>query len=175
MPNFLRFGRRTPPAIEPMSKPSVSPKAAGLAAMLALAVPLIATWEGKENDPYVDLVGVLTVCYGETRGIENRTYSDAECDAMLHEAAGDFGEAVLDRNPNLLDRPYQWAAATSLSYNIGKAGYSRSTAAKRFESGNWAGGCEAMTWYNRAGGKVVRGLVNRRRDEYRLCMTGLEN
>lgn len=52
------------------------------AAALTLAVPLIAKWEGKRNDPYRDIVGVKTVCYGETR-VPMRPYSDAECTAML--------------------------------------------------------------------------------------------
>lgn len=143
--------------------------AVGLAAALALAVPFVAEWEGKRNDPYQDIVGVWTVCYGETR-VEMRSYTDAECEAMLADAVGEFGEAVLDRNPNLADHPHALAAATSLSFNIGQAAYSRSTAARRFDAGDIAGGCEAMTWFNRAGGQVVRGLQRRRAAEYALCM-----
>jgi lysozyme len=104
-----------------------------------------------------------------------KTYTDAECEGMLAVAVGDFGQAVLDRNPTLIDHPYQLAAATSVTYNIGKTGYRRSTAARRFEAGDLAGGCKALTWWNKAGGRVVRGLVNRRNDEYRVCMTDLEN
>lgn len=142
----------------------------GIAAALAIAVPLIGQWEGKRNDPYQDIVGVWTVCYGETRNIERRRYSDAECEAMLTEATTEFAEGVLHRNPNLADHPHALAAATSLAYNVGINAYSGSTAARRFERGDIAGGCEAMTWWNKAGGRVVRGLVNRRRAEYQICM-----
>lgn len=155
----------------------MSPKAktaVGLAAALAIAVPVIAQWEGKENDPYQDIVGVWTVCYGETRGIERRSYTDAECTAMLNDAAGEFGERVLARNPNLADHPNALAAATSLSYNIGSNAYAGSTAARRFERGDIRGGCEAMRWFNRAGGRVVRGLVNRREAEYQICIRDAE-
>lgn len=138
----------------------------------ALALALIAPWEGKSNDPYVDIVGVTTVCYGETR-VAMRRYTDAECEDMLADAVGDFGGAVLERNPNLRDRPYQLAAATSLTYNIGKSAYARSTVARRFADGNWKGGCDAMLMWNRAGGRVIRGLTNRRRAERALCMTDL--
>lgn len=154
-----------------MKKPNR--KQAGIGAALLAAAAIIGLWEGKSNDPYRDLIDTWTVCYGETR-VDMRRYSDAECEAMLMVAVKDFQDAVLERNPNLADRPNQLAAATSLSYNIGKAAYARSTAARRFERGDLKGGCEALTWWNRAGGRVVQGLVNRRRDEYRLCMTGLE-
>jgi lysozyme len=64
------------------------------------------------------------------------------------------------------------AAFTSLTWNIGTGGVCRSTALRRLNAGDIAGGCEALTWWNRAGGRVVRGLTNRRADEYRLCMEG---
>ena len=44
--------------------------ATGAALALALAVPKIATYEGKKNDPYKDLAGIPTVCYGETRNTQ---------------------------------------------------------------------------------------------------------
>ena len=141
----------------------------GAAGLLLVAV---AAFEGKSNDPYLDLVKVPTVCFGETR-VEMRRYSDAECEEMLADGLGDFATGVLERNPGLSDRPYQLAAATSLSYNIGLGNYRGSTAARRFSAGNYAGGCKAMLRWNRAGGRVVKGLTNRRAAEYRICMTGL--
>lgn len=65
----------------------------GIAAALLLAVPLIGKWEGKRNDPYLDIVGVPTVCYGETR-VEMRRYSDDECKAMLQDAVRGFALPV---------------------------------------------------------------------------------
>lgn len=144
-----------------------------VAAAMVLAVPLVAKWEGKRNDPYRDIIGVPTVCYGETR-VAMRRYSDDECMLMLNNAlADDFARPVLGCVPQLAERPYQLAAAASLAYNIGVAQFCRSTAARRFRSGDWAGGCEAMTWFNKAGGRVIQGLVSRRADEKRICMTDL--
>lgn len=147
--------------------------AAGLAAMLVLASPFIGLWEGKRNAPYKDIVGVLTVCYGETRNIENRYYSDAECEAMLEEAVGDFGIAVVERNPELKHHPHQWAAATSLAYNIGASAYHRSTVSKRFAAGRWRSACNNFLAWRYAGGKPVRGLLNRRKAEREICLTNL--
>lgn len=68
--------------------------------------------------------------------------------------------------------PQTDAAMTSLTWNIGTGGICRSTALRRLNAGDVAGACEALTWWNRAGGRVIRGLVNRRADEHRLCMLG---
>lgn len=144
----------------------------GIAAAIMIAVPLIARFEGKRNDPYFDLIGKPTVCYGETR-VKMRRYTDAECTAMLHEAVKGFAEPVARCTPAIANRPYQLAAATSLAYNVGIGAYCRSTADRRFDAGDFKGGCAALKFWNRAGGRVVQGLVNRRADEYRLCMTGL--
>lgn len=158
-----------------MAKLTTNQKAAGgagIVAALALAVPLIGGWEGKRNDPYLDIVGVPTVCYGETR-VAMRRYSDSECTAMLGSATKGFMEPVAKCSPTIANRPYQLAAATSLAYNIGINAYCKSTADRRFDAGDIAGGCAALKFWNKAGGKFVQGLANRRAEEYRLCMTGL--
>ncbi len=139
---------------------------------LALAVPLISKWEGRKLDPYRDIGGVWTVCDGETR-VPMRRYTHAECDAMLQKAAGEFQEQVLRCTPVLADRPYQLAAATSLAYNIGASAYCRSTVARRFNAGDTKGACDAFLMWRFAGGREVRGLLNRRKDERRICLTGV--
>ena len=68
--------------------------------------------------------------------------------------------------------PQTDAAFTSLTWNIGTGGVCRSTALRRLNAGDVAGACQAIGMWNRAGGRVIRGLVNRRADETRLCMEG---
>lgn len=140
---------------------------------IALATPMIERWEGTKTVPYRDMVGVWTVCTGETR-VAMRRYTPAECDAMLRRAVeSDFAPGVLRAVPALKDRPHQLAASISLSYNIGIAAFARSTVARRFNAGDWRGGCEAFLAWRFAGGKEVKGLLNRRQDERMLCLTGL--
>jgi lysozyme len=143
-----------------------------MAGAVALAVPIIAKWEGSRHDPYRDIVGVWTVCYGETR-VEMRRYTEAECLVMLESAVGEFAGAVLVCTPGLRNRPEQLAAATSLTYNIGQAAYCRSTVARKFNAGDLRGACEAFGAWVYAGGKRVQGLANRRAEEARLCLSGL--
>ena len=61
------------------------------------------------------------------------------------------------------------SAFTDLSYNVGWGAAARSTAAKRLAAGNVNGACYAVTWYNKAGGRVYQGLVNRRQDDLAVC------
>lgn len=144
---------------------------ASLAAVVALATPLVAKWEGYRPDPYKDIVGVWTVCYGETQA-PMRKYTKAECDAMLTKAVERYAKPVRACVPAETPLEVQ-AAFVSLAYNIGAPAFCNSTAAKRARAGNYAGACEALTWFNRAGGKYVQGLANRRAEERKLCLSGL--
>lgn len=141
-----------------------------IAAGIALALPMIERWEGTRLTPYRDIVGVMTVCTGETR-VAMRRYTARECRAMLEEAVrGTYGAGVLACVPALARRPHALAASISLAYNIGTAAFCRSTAARRFKGGDWRGGCEAFLLWTKAGGRTIAGLVNRRRDERALCL-----
>lgn len=147
--------------------------AAALGAAALFALPMIERWEGTRLDPYRDIVGVWTVCTGETR-VPMRRYTRDECRGMLDRAiASEYGVGVLAAVPTLEHRPRQLAASISLAYNIGVPAFARSTVARRFNRGDWRGGCDAFLMWTRAGGRVVQGLVNRRRDERRLCLEDL--
>ena len=66
----------------------------------------------------------------------------------------------------------QYGAMLSLAYNIGPGAFKKSTCLRRFNAGDDAGASEALTWFNKAGGKVLRGLVSRREAERDLFMNG---
>lgn len=156
-------------------------------ATMRVLTPLVVQWEGEHrcaDDPamhcaYLDIVGVPTLCYGETKGVNlGQRATDAECRAKLEQRlTGDFRAGLhgyfseTTRTKRLT--PERDAAYVSLAYNVGIRGAGRSTATRRLNAGDVAGGCKALTWWNKAGGRVVRGLVNRRAHEYRLCMKGL--
>jgi lysozyme len=153
-------------------------RSSSIAAFLALALPLISGWEGMRNDAYLDLVGVPTICYGHTKGVRLGDHmTDAQCKTLLRSEVLEYREGLhgyfsaaikAQRLPAARD-----AAYVSLAYNVGIRGAGRSTATRRLNAGDVAGGCQALTWWNKAGGRVVRGLVRRRADEYRHCMMGV--
>lgn len=141
----------------------------------ALAVALVGSWEGLRLTAYRDVVGIPTVCYGETRGVRlGDRYRKADCDRMLlsslkrHEA----GMRRCLKRPDAIPAK-SYVAFVSLTYNIGVGAFCRSTARRRLNRGDVRGACEAATWFNRAGGRRLRGLVNRRKAEHRLCLEGL--
>lgn len=160
-------------------RPETSGKGtAAVAAMVAIAAPFLAVWEGKANQPYFDIVGVKTVCYGETEKVENRRYSDDECAALLRARIPDYAAPVAKLAPGIENSPYEWAAHTSLAYNIGVTAYSRSSIVREFNKGNRVEACRRIRLYDKAGGRIVRGLQFRRQGEgarigeYELCLVG---
>lgn len=146
------------------------------AAVIALGLPITAKWEGLENQAYWDSHGqVWTVCYGETAGVQRGDqYSDAECLSMLQERWGGFHRDMIACAPQLADAPVEvQAAVTSWAYNVGTGAACKSTLARHLRKSEWREACNQLPRWRRAGGQVLRGLVNRRADEQRLCLSGL--
>jgi len=148
------------------------------AAIMALAVSLVGGYEGLRTVAYPDRLanGIPTVCFGETRGVKlGDSYTVDECKVMLGDGLVEFEVGMrkcLVRPDAIPAKTY--VAFLSLSYNIGLGAFCRSTVARLANAGNLAGACEAIVKFNRAGGKVVKGLVNRRADERRICLEGVK-
>lgn len=150
-------------------------------AFLEVAIPHVAKWEGKRNTAYLDTIAnppVFTVCYGETRGVKpGDTYTDKQCADMLGRGLLEFRtelhKAFTSTTKQTRLTPKRDTAYVSLAYNAGVYAISRSTAVRRLNAGDIAGGCQAIGWWNKAGGRVVRGLMNRRAEDVAYCMDGL--
>lgn len=144
----------------------------------------IIPWEGlvlkSHWDPFAK---IWDICYGETKGIgPGMTKTRAECkDMLLRRVHDDYYQVIVQCSPNLSKSPVSVRASMiSGSYNFGVGAWCRSTAKARIEAGQWRAACEAQTAFNRAGGQIVRGLVNRREmgdaqriGEAELCVSGL--
>lgn len=141
------------------------------AAAAAILVPTVMLWEGTEQVPYKDVVGIWTVCTGDTKDvIPGKVYSKAECEERLERQLIAHAKPAMQCVPGLKDRPNQLAASVSLAYNIGPTAFCRSTAARRFNAGDWRGGCDAFLAWRYAGGREIRGLLNRRKAERLICL-----
>jgi GH24 family phage-related lysozyme (muramidase) len=127
---------------------------------------------------YLDVVKVGTICDGITR-IDGRpvrlgdTATEQQCAYLLEHELVVHAKGVIACTPKLYGRTYQAFAATSLAYNIGVAGYCRSSADKHFDAGRWRQGCDAFLKWNTAGGRVIKGLTLRRQRERSICVKGL--
>lgn len=150
-----------------------------LVAML-LAAMLIRPWEGRVLKPYRDIVGVLTVCDGHTGNVEQRAYTEAECDALF---ASDLGEAwrTVQRCYAGPMTEYQAAALMSLAFRVGPGGKGvkdgvcwlksgrMPTIRVAVNDGRWGDACAQLDQWVYAGGQRVRGLVRRAAAERKLC------
>lgn len=148
-----------------------------IAVVMALAVPMVEKWEGLRVEAYQDVVGVWTVCYGETEGVKpGDTHTPDECKAMLEtRLLEDYYQPVVACAPELAQAPIEvQAAVTSWAYNVGVGAACRSTLARYLRAGEWEAACNELPRWNRAGGRVWKGLANRRADERGLCLSGVQ-
>jgi len=155
--------------------------AATITAALLIACPFIGSHEGDRLSSYQDVVGVYTVCEGITgKAVRaGERFSQAQCDALDKSEIGQFLNQVVSLlkvnvSPSLL------AAHTSFAYNVGIDGYRRSKTLSLTNSGRMASGCKAMGNWVTAGGRDCTilangcyGVVNRRMDEIKLCLSGV--
>jgi GH24 family phage-related lysozyme (muramidase) len=147
------------------------------AAWLAPALKLIKKWEGCRLEAYRCPADVPTIGYGATR-LANRavrmgdTITQQEADEMLlHEVENLFAPGVFALLPLAKKwRGEQTAAIISFAYNVGLGALEESTLRKRLLAGEDATKIviEELPRWNKAGNKVLEGLVNRRKDEVAL-------
>lgn len=140
-------------------------------------VDLVKIYEGLRLKSYRDPVGVWTIGYGTTTnagiGVSvgaGMTITEEKAQEYLRKALEKFSDDII---PLFKVKPTdnQFGAMLSLSYNIGPSAFARSTCLKRFNAGDIDGAAEALTWFNKAGGKVLRGLVRRRAAERELFLS----
>ncbi len=143
----------------------------GIASLVVSAAALvgIATHEGYRGEAYRDAVGVPTIGFGETAGVKmgDKTTPGRSLVQLLG-STNRHADAIRKCIAVPLYQ-HEFDAYVSLSYNIGPGAFCQSTLVKKLNAGDYAGACEEIKRWNRAGGKVLPGLTKRREQEYRLC------
>lgn len=136
--------------------------------------------EGTELRAYRDIVGVWTICSGDTTRVwRGMVETESGCQARLERQLIAHAGPVMTATPRLAEpgRDYQRWAAVSLAYNIGTGAYASSSVDRLFDQGRWRAGCDAFLRWNKArvNGRlvVVRGLTLRRQRERAICLRGL--
>ena len=95
----------------------------------------------------------------------NRTFTLEEVNAILAKDLERFERGVLKYCPTAGSRQTWLDALVSFSFNVGLGTLQRSTLRQRHNRGDYAGAADELLKYCKAGGKVLRGLENRRKDE----------
>ena len=139
-------------------------------------IDLIKEFEGLRLHTYTDAAGVLTIGYGTTAAagvgivpVPGMTITEAEAEYYLEQAVQKFADQI----DNMISAPInsnQFGAFVSLAYNIGPGAFSRSSALRHFNEGDKAKAADAILLWNKAGGKVLRGLQRRRAAERALFL-----
>lgn len=140
---------------------------------VALAVPLVAKYEGTVLRSYRDPVGIVTACTGHT-GPElkiGQTYTRQQCEDMLYKDLAKHADALACVSQPLTDG--QRAAFVSFAFNVGEGAFCGSTLVRKANAGDIDGACAELSRWTYAGGKQLPGLIKRRAAERQLCETGL--
>jgi GH24 family phage-related lysozyme (muramidase) len=132
---------------------------------------LIKKFEGLELNAYQCAAGVWTIGYGHTKGVfEGQTIKKAEADEMLVLEMDEYEKAVNDAVTISIDQ-CMFDALVSWTYNLGPSNLNSSTMLKVLNSGDYDGVPAQIKRWNKAGGKVLEGLI-RRRDAEALLFEG---
>ena len=128
--------------------------------------------EGFRAKAYIPVPGDrTTIGYGFTDGVKlGDTMTREEADARLVEELRPYEMAVWQgctREPN----QNEFDAMTLLCFNIGPAGFRRSTVLKAHNRGDCQAAARAFGLWNKSGGKVYAGLTKRRAEESALYLT----
>ncbi|CAK9889218.1 lysozyme [Pseudomonas fluorescens] len=131
---------------------------------------LIKSFEGLRLQSYQDAVGVWTIGYGTTRGIKaGMSITKDQAERMLANDVQRF-EAEVERLVKVPLTSNQRDALISFTYNLGAANLESSTLLRLLNRGDYAGAAEQFPRWNKAGGKVLPGLVRRREAERTLFL-----
>ena len=128
----------------------------------------IKKFEGCELIAYQDAVGVWTIGYGHTKGVsEGDIISSAQAEALLLKELKEY-EDYVNKLVTVPLHDYQFDALVSWTYNLGPTNLANSTMLKKLNEGKYNEVPDEMRRWNRAGGKVLEGLVIRRDYEAKL-------
>lgn len=136
-------------------------------------IAFIARYEAFSSNIYLDAAGKPTIGYGHLITASDNFTGAISQDAALALLASDckIAETGIRKNCTAQLSQPQFNALVSFVFNVGGGAFAGSTLLKQLNAGNYAEVPNQLTRWNKAGGKVLAGLVRRRRDEGLLFST----
>lgn len=140
----------------------------------SLGLNLIKKYEGLRLSAYLCPASVVTIGYGSTRYpngkkviLGEKLSGEKEATQLLLSTLDPYEAAVNKHLPNI--NQCQFDALVSFCYNVGTGAFIKSTLLKKAKVNNADPSIldEFLRW-NKAAGKVMNGLTNRRREEANL-------
>jgi lysozyme len=154
------------------------------------ALECIKHHEGVRTKPYRCPARLWTVCVGHVIDPNhakvpfedrnnlaipegwNRVFTMEEVNAILAKDLERFERGVLKYCPTANSKQGWMDALVSFSFNVGLGTLQRSTLRQKHNRGDYAGAADEFLKYCKAGGKVLKGLENRRKDERAIYLNG---
>jgi lysozyme len=143
---------------------------------LELAAALCRQFEGFRSKPYLCPANVATIGYGSTYYADGRKVqltdapmSEPEARALLMvELEHTYAPGVLRLCPGLATNEHRFNAVVDFVYNLGIGRLQTSTLRRKINEDDWDSAKEQLMLWTRGGGKVLPGLVKRRKAECAL-------
>ena len=126
---------------------------------------LIKKFEGCETTAYQDSVGVWTIGFGHTKGVEEgQTCSIEDAESMLADEMDEY-EGYINNMVKVDLQQHEFDALVAWVYNLGPTNLGESTMLKVLNGGQFDRDPDEMNRWTRAGGEILEGLVRRRQAE----------
>lgn len=140
-------------------------------ALSASALVGLATFEGYSDKAYIPIPGdVPTIGFGTTEGVKLGQKTDPV--QALQRKLRDIQkfEGAVKKCVRVPLHQHEYDAYLQLAYNIGPGNFCSSTLVKKLNSQDYDGACKEILRWDRAQGRVVKGLTVRRQKEYQQCI-----
>lgn len=151
---------------------SINPRfVVGGLSLSAVGLIAITNFEGFKSEAYQPVPGdVPTIGFGATAGVKmGDTITVSEALNRLDEDV-QATEAAIKACILVPLSQAEFDVYLGFAYNIGATNFCSSTLVKKLNALDYVGACAELKRWVYVDGKVVRGLVNRRADEYERCM-----
>ena len=126
---------------------------------------LIKKFEGCETTAYQDSVGVWTIGFGHTKGVEEgQPCSIEDAESMLADEMDEY-EGYINNMVKVELQQHEFDALVAWVYNLGPTNLGESTMLKVLNGGQFDRVPDEMNRWTRAGGEILEGLVRRRQAE----------
>jgi lysozyme len=161
---------------------------------------LMHRYEGFRNKPYLCPAHIWTIGYGHVlyqeqirlpmvrppgktkadipmirsefplKPEDNRVWTKEEINELFSKDVASFERGVLRLVPGVVGRQGSFDALVSFAFNAGLGNLQRSTIRIKANRGDWEGAAEAFMSWTKGGGRVLPGLVKRRKAEIALFL-----
>jgi len=140
-----------------------------------MGLNLIKGFEGKRLSAYDDGVGIWTIGFGTIKypnGIRVKkgdTCTEQQAENYLRNDLAKF-ETAINKLVKVPLAQNQFDALASFTYNLGETNLANSTLLRKLNKGDYQGAADQFLVWNKAGSKVMKGLVRRREAERALFL-----